>query len=74
MVFSCILFCCETGKSKEVVGKLKKSKGVRRVFSVHGRWDLAAEIETVDLKALGETVLKFHGLSGVRATETLIGF
>jgi hypothetical protein len=74
MVFSCLLVCCETGKSKEVVGKLKKDKDVRKVFSVHGRWDVVAEIETADLKALGAKVLEFHGLSGVRATETLIGF
>lgn len=53
---------------------LKRIEGVKRAFGVHGRWDAVAEIEVADHKILGETVLKFHGLPGVRATETLIGF
>lgn len=71
---ACILVCCEAGKYKEVAGKLKKLKGVKRAFGVHGRWDVVTEIEVRDLKALSETVLKLHGMAGVRATETLVGF
>jgi len=74
MVLGCVLVCCETGKSKEVVGKMKKVKGIKKAFSVHGRWDIVAEIEASDIKAFGEVVLKFHGLPGVKATETLISF
>ena len=74
MVVACILVCCQAGKFKEVAAELKKIEGVKRAFGVHGRWDAVAEIEVADLKALGETVLKLHGLPGVRATETLISF
>jgi len=74
MEVACILVCCQAGKFKEVAAKLKKIEGVKRAFGVHGRWDAVVEIEVADLKALGETVLKLHGLPGVRATETLIGF
>jgi DNA-binding Lrp family transcriptional regulator len=74
MVVACILVCCQAGKFKEVAAELKKMEGVKRAFGVHGRWDAVAEIEVADLKALGETVLKLHGLPGVRATETLISF
>jgi len=74
MVVACILVCCQAGKFKEVATELKKMKGVKRAFGVHGRWDAVAEIEVADLKALGQAVLKLHGLPGVRATETLISF
>jgi len=74
MVLACILICCEPGKFKDVVRELRKIEGVRRAFSVHGRWDAVVEIEAADLKALGEAVLRLHGMPGVRATETLISF
>jgi len=74
MVLGCILVCCESGKSKEVVEKMGKVKSVKKAFSVHGRWDIVTEIEVSDMKTLGEVVLKFHGLPGVKATETLINF
>ena len=72
MVLACILVCCQAGKYKDVAAELRKATGVKRAFGVHGRWDVVAEIEVADLKTLSETVLKLHGLPGVRATETLI--
>ncbi len=74
MVVACVLVCCEAGKFKEVVEELKRIEGVKRAFGVHGRWDAVAEVEVADLKALGEVVLKLHGLLGVRAMETLVSF
>mgnify|MGYP002396375189 FL=1 len=74
MVLGCVLLCCESGKIKSVVEEVKKVKGVKRAFSVHGRWDAVAEVEAADIKALGEMAMKLHGVSGVRATETLVGF
>jgi len=74
MVLGCVLFCCESGKLGNVVEEIKKVKGVKRAFSVHGRWDVVAEVEVPDIKALGEMVMKLHGVSGVKATETLVGF
>jgi uncharacterized protein with GYD domain len=53
---------------------MKKVKNVKKAFSIHGRWDIVAEIEASDMKTLSEAVLKFHGLLGVKATETLISF
>ena len=68
------MFCCESGKIKSVVEEVKKAKGVKRAFSVHGRWDVVAEVEAADIRTLGEVVMKLHGVSGVKATETLVGF
>ena len=74
MVLACILICCEPGKYSEVVSELKKIKEVKKAFGVHGRWDVVAEIEVANLKALGDLALKINGLKGMRATETLTGF
>jgi len=74
MVLGCVLFCCESGKFKNVVEEVKKVKGVKSAFSVHGRWDVVAEVEAANIKALGEMVMKLHGVTGVKATETLVGF
>lgn len=73
MVFGCILVCCESGKSKSVADEVKKIKGVKRAFATVGRWDVAAQVQAPDLKALREIALKVHNTSGVRASETLVG-
>ena len=53
---------------------VKKVKGVQRAFNTFGRWDVVAEVEVPDVKSLGEAAHKIHGLRGVRASETLVGF
>lgn len=72
MVSACVLICCEPGKYSDVARKVKELKGVVRAFSASGRWDVVAEIEAVDMKALADVALKINGLSGVRASETLV--
>ena len=72
MVLACVLVCCEPGKYSEVARKIREIKGVARAFSTSGRWDVVAEVEVADLKALTDVALKINGLSGVRATETLV--
>lgn len=74
MLYACTLISCMPGMYNDVVEGVKKLEGVVDAFGVHGRWDVAVEIEVADLKALGETALKINGLGGVRASETLVGF
>jgi DNA-binding Lrp family transcriptional regulator len=74
LVFACILICCEAGKFKDVAEEVKKLEGVKKAFGVHGRWDAVAEVETADIKTLGELALKINGLAEVKANETLVGF
>jgi len=74
MVLACVLICCEPGQYNGVVSELKKINGVKKAFGVHGRWDVVAEVEVANLKALGDLALKINGLKGMRATETLVGF
>jgi len=73
-MLSCILICTESGKFKDTLEALKKVKGVKRAYPTSGRWDIVTEVEAADIKTLGETSMKIHGLQGVRATETLVGF
>jgi len=72
MVSACILICCGPGKYPDVAKKVKEVKGVVRAFSTSGRWDVIAEVEAADLKALTKAALRINGLAGVRATETLV--
>jgi DNA-binding Lrp family transcriptional regulator len=67
------LISCEAGKSKDIAEEVKKLKGVKKAFGVHGRWDAVAEVDVADIKALGELALKVNGLRGVKANETLVG-
>jgi DNA-binding Lrp family transcriptional regulator len=73
LVFACVLISCEAGKSIDVAEEVKKLKGVKKAFGVHGRWDTVAEVDVADIKALGELALKVNGLRGVKANETLVG-
>ena len=72
MVSACVLVCCEPGRYPEVAKKVKDVKGVARAFSACGRWDVVAEVEAEDMKALTRCALRINGLAGVRATETLV--
>jgi len=72
MVSACILICCEPGKYPDVTKRVKEVKGVTRAFSTNGRWDVIAEVEAADMKALTKAALRINGFAGVRATETLV--
>jgi len=72
MVRACVLICCKAGRYGEVAEGLGGIEAVKEAFSVHGRWDVVAEVEVESLKELSEVALEINGLEGVRATETLI--
>jgi len=72
MVSACVLISCEPGKHPDVAKKVKEIKGVARAFSASGRWDVIAEVGVADMKALTKVALSINGLSGVKATETLV--
>jgi DNA-binding Lrp family transcriptional regulator len=74
MVSACSLITCEHGKFSEVVNKLTNLRQIKRVFSVHGKWDVVADIETEDLNEVSVLVLQLSNLDGVISSNTLIGF
>lgn len=71
-LFACTLIKCEAGKLKEVVEKIKGMENVKKAFSCSGQFDIAVLLEAPNLKTLGETAVKIHGISEVKSSETLM--
>ncbi|MCX8171930.1 MAG: Lrp/AsnC ligand binding domain-containing protein [Candidatus Bathyarchaeota archaeon] len=72
MVSACVLIRTDHGRFEDVVRAVSQLKCVKRVFPVLGRYDVVADVEAVDMKELGSTVLRIGRLSGVVFTETLV--
>lgn len=47
---------------------------MKKAFPVLGRWDIVAQVEAKDLKALAQTSLRLARKPGTRAVETLVEF
>ncbi|MEM3406359.1 MAG: Lrp/AsnC ligand binding domain-containing protein [Nitrososphaerota archaeon] len=67
-----VLISVEATKLSEVLNKVKKVSGVKEAFSVAGRTDIVAIIETKDLNELSKISINLNSISGVSTTETLI--
>jgi len=71
LISACVLIRAERGKFDEVADNLKQIPQVRSAFSVLGRYDIVADFEATNTKALAHAILKVNRLSGVVFTETL---
>jgi DNA-binding Lrp family transcriptional regulator len=59
--------------TKTIREVLSKTKGVKDVYGVFGRWDFLVKVETKTLEDLGKLVTDcIRGINGVVSTETLI--
>lgn len=75
MVTSIILLTVARGRVNEVAERLAALPGVSEVYSVAGRYDLAAVVRVRETEALADLVTRqMVGLDGIQATETLIAF
>jgi len=74
MVTATVLVCCQAGEYSNVLKALEKRRGVEKVITVLGRWDLVVRVEARSLEALGKITLTLARTMGVRAMETLIEF
>jgi len=72
MVSACVLIRTERGKFDEVSQRLRQFEGVKRVFTVLGRFDVVVDLERPSFEMLGETVLRLGKMAGVVFTETLV--
>ncbi|MHC1589896.1 MAG: Lrp/AsnC ligand binding domain-containing protein [Candidatus Hecatellaceae archaeon] len=70
---ACILVRTEPKEYKTILKRISKLSGVSFAFPALGRTDIVAKAEVEDLKGLTELVLSIGKMSGVVATETLIG-
>ena len=70
---ACILVKSEAGKHGSVCKEVAKLRGVKTAFSVVGRTDVVASVNVANLKELTQLAIKIGAISGVVATETLVG-
>ncbi len=75
MVTAILLMHVERGRVNEVAEKLADIPGVSEVYSVAGRWDLAAIIRVKENDRLAELVTaELLRVEGILETETMIAF
>jgi DNA-binding Lrp family transcriptional regulator len=68
-----ILIKVKAGKTKDVVGALKRIPGVEQAHSCFGRPDIFVFISVQDERALSDVVItKIHAIDGVEETDTHI--
>ena len=61
----------DPGKAMKILNAIKKMGGIKVAYATTGRFDVIAEVEGADLKAIGELVVsKIQEIGGVRSTET----
>jgi len=61
-------------KTKRIVDLAKKQPGVKDVFPVHGRWDIAISTQDLDLKQIAQIGMTVYKAEGVEIVETMIGY
>lgn len=75
MVTALVLLKIKRGMVNEVGEKLAQLKGVTEVYSVAGRYDLAAVIRVKENRDLADLVTaKMLQIEGIADSETLIAF
>lgn len=75
MVTAIVLLNVERTKVNDVADTLAEMKGISEVYSVAGRYDLAAIVRVHDNEALAEIVTRHMlTIAGITHSETLIAF
>lgn len=72
MISACVLIRTTRGRFEEAAGRIKQFEGVKRVFTVLGRYDVVVDLESPDFETLGNSVLRIGKMAGVVFTETLV--
>ena len=75
MVTALVLLNIERQQIKLISQQLVDMQEVSEVYSVAGRYDLVAIVRVKNNQQISDTItVKFGGLNGITATETLIAF
>jgi len=72
LLSACVLIRTGHGRWQDVIRFIRQFKGVRRIFSVLGRYDVVVDLEASDFKELSSIVLRMGMFAGVVFTETLV--
>ncbi len=75
MLSAIVLLRTERDKTNKVAEALADMDGVSEVYSVAGRFDLAAIVRVADNDQLAKVVTeRIRAISGIASSETLIAF
>jgi DNA-binding Lrp family transcriptional regulator len=75
MLSAIVLLRTERDKTNKVAEALADMDGVTEVYSVAGRFDLAAIVRVADNDQLAKVVTeRIRAISGIASSETLIAF
>ena len=75
MLSAIVLLTTERDKTNKVAQTLSDTEGISEVYSVAGRYDLAAILRVKDNDALAEVVTEhIRNIPGIIPSETLIAF
>ena len=72
LLSACVLIRTSYGRWDDVVESIRKLTGIKRVFSVLGRYDVVVDLEASDIAELSSIVLRMGKFAGVVFTETLV--
>jgi len=75
MLSAIVLLTTERDKTNKVAETIADTEGVSEVYSVAGRYDLAAIIRVKDNDELAKVVTeRIRGIPGIASSDTLIAF
>lgn len=75
MVTAIVLLSVERDSTNRVAQALAETKGISEVYSIAGRYDLAAIIRVPTNEMLADVVTeRIRAVPGITASETLISF
>ena len=72
MLSACVLIRTGYGRWDDVVASISQLEGVKRIFSVLGRYDVVVDFEASNFEELCSLVLRMRNFAGVIFTETLV--
>ena len=75
VITAIVLVCAETDKVNSLAEKLVRIDGVREVYSIAGRYDLAMIVCANGTNRLADIICdRAQSINGILSTETLIAF
>ena len=67
-----VLLTVETGKDREILGKIRELPLVKEAAITFGEWDIIVSTEVKDVEELNDLVVKIRKIPGVDRTYTIV--
>lgn len=75
MPIAYVLVNTEVGKTRQILGEIRKIEGVVEAYSVAGPYDILVKLDAEKFeKVAGAVVKKMHKVGGIKNTVTLFAF